>query len=168
MLKRALIALVTGLTLTLALSAIAFAWQSRIEGRPVSFEAGSSPGVYFWHEDAGMRLRTTDPENVEHIYRGVLTSDGTFAALDLVKAERDDMASIDASGHKLSFSFHTYSGIDGMDFQIDGGTQLTLSLYRDDYDAAGKKLSSQRLPIDNIYLGAYSVHPDRNPFTVRR
>jgi hypothetical protein len=157
--KRTLIALAAGLGLTLFAVAAAFAWQSRIEGRPASFDAGGTSGVYFWHEDpVGLRLRTTDPENREHYFSGTITTDGTIRNLSLIRAEQDDTATVDASGKQLTFNFHTFSGIDGMDYDIQGGTYQTVNLQRD-----GLQLS-----IDRIFLGEDSVHPDHNPLTICR
>jgi hypothetical protein len=158
MLRRLTALPLSAILLVLSVTAV-FAWGSRIEGRPASFSAGSASGVYFWHErDDGLHLRTTDPENVDHRYTGTITTDGTFHDLDKVLLEKDDSASIDATGHVLTFSFHTYSGIDGIDFYIRGGTQQTLNLQLD-----GRQLAPTR-----IFLGEDSVHPEADPFTVLR
>ena len=157
--KRIALALVAALGVCLILATAVFAWQDRIEGYPRSLEAGGTAGVYFWHGNDGLQLRTTDPEHVEHWYYGVITTDGHFNSLKLVQAEKDDHAEIvGPADNELDFRFHTFSGIDGMDFRIDGGTYQTLTLYRD-----GAPLS-----IDNAFLGEFSVHPDNNPFTVCR
>jgi hypothetical protein len=157
--KRILVASATALALCLLIATAAFAWQERIEGYPQSLEAGSTAGVYFWHDANGQHLRTTDPDGTEHWYYGVLTTDGTFTNLERVRDERDDSASIvGPADNELDFRFHTFSGIDGIDFRIDGGSYQTLTLYRD----------GSVLPVDHIFLGAYSVHPDNNPFTICR
>jgi hypothetical protein len=146
----ALAAIVTGSVL---------AWGSRIEGRPTSFEAGSAGGVYFWHEsDDGLHLRTTDAHSVDHYYTGTITTDGIIHDLNLVRLEQDDNATIDVTGHVLTFAFNTYAGVDGLDYFIDGGSQQTLNLQVDNY----------RLPPSRIYLGSDSIHPERNPLTVLR
>lgn len=157
--KRIGVATTAALGVILILATAAFAWQGRIDGFPKSFEAGGTAGAYFWHADDGLHLRTTDPENAEHWYYGVITTDGQFNNLKLVQAEKDDHAEIvGPADNELDFRFHTFSGIDGMDYRIDGGTYQTLTLYRD----------GAPLPIDNTFLGAFSVHPDNNPFTVCR
>ena len=160
--KRTIAALAIGICLSLVSVVSIFAWGSRIEGRPLSFEAGSTRGVYFWHEsDDGLHLRTTDARNTPHYYTGTITTDGTFVGLTTVKLDGSDSATIDGSGHTLTFSFTTYSGIDGIDgidYFIQEGTQQTVSV----------QLDGKALPVDNIYLGAYSVHPDNNPFVAVR
>jgi hypothetical protein len=150
--RRTLTALFASTAIVLLSVTAVFAWGSRIDGRPASFEAGGTSGVYFWHEsDDGLHLRTTDPDNVDHYFTGTITTDGVFHDLDLVRLEQDDTATIDPTGHILTFSFHTYSG-------IDGGTRQTLSLQLD-----GRRLSPER-----IFLGEDGVHPEHDPLTVWR
>ncbi len=157
--KRTILAFATSAAVVLLSVTAALAWGGRIDGRPASFEAGGTSGVYFWHEEGnGLHLRTTDPDNVDHRFTGMITTDGRFHDLDLVRLEPDDTASIDPTGHILVFSFHTYSGVDGLDYFIDGGTQQTLNLEID-----GRQLSP-----DRIFLGEDSVHPNNDPFTVQR
>lgn len=139
------------------LGASVFAWGSRIEGRPASFEAGATGGYYIWHDDAGFHLRTTDPEGVESHFTGTLTTNGRFHDVTLVRDEQHDQVTILGDG-TIAFDVHTFSGVDGFDFQIAGGDRVTFDLQRD-----GRQIST-----DHIFLGEDSVHPDRNPFTVRR
>ncbi|HTE86827.1 MAG TPA: hypothetical protein VK821_19105 [Dehalococcoidia bacterium] len=157
--KHTIEALAAGICLSLISVVSVFAWGSRIEGRPASFEAGWTRGVYFWHEaDDGLHLRTTDALNKAHHYTGTITTDGTFVGLTTVKLDGSDSATIDGSGHSLSFDFTTFSGIDGIDYFIQGGSQQVLDL----------QLDGHQLPVDNIYLGAYSVHPEHDPLVVYR
>jgi|GEM_PF-1678958 len=141
----------------LASATPAFAWQQIIEGKPAALEAGGLDGAYFWHDSDGLHLETTDAQRVGHHYAGTLSTDGAFTSVQLVRAEQDDTVTQPAPG-ELVFSFVTYSGIDGVQFHIDGGTQITLNL----------TLDGHPLPVDNIFLGAYSQHPDDNPFTITR
>jgi hypothetical protein len=138
-------------------AAPAFAWQSVIEGKPASLEAGSLHGVYFWHDDAGLNLSTTDAHDNGHLYKGTLTTDGAFNSLEDVHLEDGDSATI-VSPTQLDFSFNTFNAIDGIRFRIDGGAQISLDLTVDGH--------AERA--DNVFLGAYSQHPDTNPFTVTR
>jgi hypothetical protein len=143
--------------LALATAAPAFAWEQIIEGKPAALEAGGLDGAYFWHDPDGLHLETTDAQRAGHHYTGTLTTDGAFTAVQLVRPENDDSFTQPAPGI-LTFSFVTFSGIDGIQFHIDGGTQVTLDL----------QLDGHELPVDNIFLGAYSQHPKSNPFTVTR
>lgn len=155
--KRILTALLMAGVALLTLTTATFAWQSRIEGKPASFEAGSTGGYYFWHDDDGLHVRTTDPEGIDSWYAGVVTTDGTFRDLDLVRAEPDDNATLEGP-QTLVFGMHTFSGVDGFNFNVDGGTFVRLDLYRDGHQTSP----------DHIFLGAKSVHPNDDPFVIRR
>ena len=130
--NKTVIAALTGCGLALCAVSAAFAWEGRIEGQPASLHAGAASGVYFWHEgtDGGLHLRTTDPEGVEHWYTGQIFTDGTIRDLDRTMLEpwQGDKASVDPGGHSLTFTFHTFSGIDGINYYIDGGTYETVDL----------------------------------------
>lgn len=132
-------------------------WDNRIQGMPRSFEAGGHGGYYFWIDDQGFHLWTTDPENIDSHYTGTLTTDGSFEAVSLEKPEGDDSVSGQGSG-TLSFDLHTQSGIDGINFSVDGATKITLELLRDGH----------RVSVDNIFLGEDGVHPAHNPMDVHQ
>jgi hypothetical protein len=134
-------------------------WQDRIEGQPFSFRAGAASGVYFWHnEPAGLSLRTTNPPRQAHEYSGLISTDGTIFNITPVDLEPDDSYSLDPAGQNLSFDFHTDSAIDGLDFEIAGGTGLKL----------GAQWDGDALPLRRIFLGADGVHPENNPLWVCR
>ena len=72
-----------------------------------------------------------------------------------VKFESDDYFAVTGPRNdELDFDFHTFSGIDGVTFHVKNGSSVTVTLYRD----------GSPLPVDHIFLGAYSQHPDSNPF----
>lgn len=154
--------LVAGAAATLGVAALAsvapaFAWDSNLEGKPAALEAGGLNGVYFWHDSSGLNLETTDAQDSGHLYTGTLTTDGAFNDLQDLHLESGDSATIVAPT-QLVFSFNTFNAIDGIRFRIDGGTQITLSLLIDGH--------AERA--DNVFLGAYSQHPQTQPFTVAR
>jgi len=132
-------------------------WEARVQGMPKSFEAGGTGGYYFWIDDQGFHLWTTDPENIDSHYTGTLTTDGSFSAVSLEQPEGDDHVSGQGGG-TVTFDLHTQSGIDGINFSVDGATKITLDLMRD-----GNKTS-----VDNIFLGEDSVHPAHNPLDVHQ
>jgi hypothetical protein len=140
-----------GLAASLAAPALA--------ARPDHFHAGDPSGVYLWHRagvDHGWHLETTDPRQTgAHTYTGTITTDGHFTDVRLVRPEDDDSATVDGSGN-LTFSFKTYSGIDGVDWRVDGGTQMTFTLTMD----------GQPLAADQINIGDNSRHPAGDPFTI--
>ena len=61
-------------------------------------------------------------------------------------------------GHVLTFDFHTDSAIDGLNFEIAGGTGVKL----------GAQIDGMPAPLSNIYLGAAGVNPVNNPLWVCR
>jgi hypothetical protein len=141
------------LSLAAAMAAPAFA------ARPDGFDPGDASGVYLWHRagvDHGWHLETTDPRRSgAHTYTGSITTDGAFNDVRLVRPESDDSATVDGSG-TLNFSFKTYSGIDGVDWRVSGGRQMTFTLYED----------GQLMSTSQINIGDNSRHPDSDPFTV--
>jgi hypothetical protein len=138
------------------------AWEDRVEGGPErlrdAYQDDDHPGVYIWHNDDGWHLRTTDEdEDGAHNYRGVLTTDGHFQDVDLVRDENVDRVSRDGDD-TIRFHLVTYGQIDGFDFNVSGGDHVTSKLYEGD-DA---------LSTSHIYLGDDGEHPDDNEFTIDR
>ena|SRR5579871_6206114 len=160
--KKFLIGAATAAVAIFTLATSAFAWQNRIEGQPASLEPGSSAGYYFWHDGSGLHLWTTDPDNVNKTYTGTITTDGQFGFVSLERPEGDDSYS-QVGTNEIDFTFHTGDGIDGVNFDILGGGRVNLSLQT--VDSGG---TTHQINVDNIYLGAYSVHPDHNPLSVSR
>jgi hypothetical protein len=87
-----------------------------------------------------------------------LTTDGIFTDVDTVRLESEDSYSIQDGGHTLVARFHTYDGIDGVNFSISGGTKLHLSLF----------LNGSLISPNNIYLGVAGTHSAHNPFLIYR
>ncbi|HEY7294540.1 MAG TPA: hypothetical protein VH916_05825 [Dehalococcoidia bacterium] len=138
-------------------SASLLPWEARVQGMPQSFEQGGTGGYYFWHDDSGFHLWTTDPEGIDSHYTGTLTTDGAFSNAVLEHPENDDHFTSDGAG-RLTFDLHTHSGIDGLDFSVAGASKITLDLWRDGH----------RIAVDNIFLGEDSVHPAHNPMEVHQ
>lgn len=133
-------------------------WPLWIQGRPLSLEPGGSPGYYFWHDDEGLNLWTTTPFATEHTFTAVLTSNGHFRDVRHVRFDGQDDTQIVDGGHRLLARLHTYDGIDGVIFRIEGGDHVTLRLF----------LEGREIDPAFIYVGRFSVHPNGNPFTVYR
>ncbi|HTE85701.1 MAG TPA: hypothetical protein VK821_13305, partial [Dehalococcoidia bacterium] len=152
--KRVSLSIAMAFGLALLVTVSVFASQDRIEGRPLSFRTGSRAGAYFWHDNpVGLSLRTTDQIGVHHEYTGTITTDGTFINISPIQLDPDDSVSLDGSGQILSFDFHTFSGVDGVDFEIAGGTGQELYIQWDGRD----------IPVARVYLGRNSVHPLYDP-----
>lgn len=139
-------------------------WGHRVWSVPQSFHAGSADGYYIWcgpsetgATDRELHLRTTDQKGV-FVYSGVLRTNGTFKDVEKVRDEQDDHVDVLDNGHEIKFSFVTYSGIDGFNFNVDGGTKVRYKL-----DQSGTPISTS-----SIFLGKDSVHPKHNPLTIHR
>jgi hypothetical protein len=117
----------------------------------------SSPTGYFiFHDENGFHLRTHGPK-AEHNFFAVLRTRGTFENVDPIRLEQDDQVDITDGGHKMVIHFHTFDGIDGVNFTVNGGDKLHLKLELDGKDA----------PTDQIYLGPQGKHPKHNPFSIK-
>jgi hypothetical protein len=139
-------------------------WGHRIWSVPESFHAGAADGYYIWcgpsetgATDKELHLRTTDKNGV-YVYSGTLRTDGTFKDVEKVRDEPDDHVDVTDNGHEIKFSFVTYTGIDGFNFNVAGGTKVRYTL-----DQSGKLISTP-----NFFLGKESVHPKRNPMETHR
>jgi len=113
-------------------------------------------GYFLWHNDDGFHLRTHGP-GAEHVFDAVLRTKGTFENIDLIKLEPDDRVDLQDGGHKMVLHFHTFNGIDGVNFTIRGGEHLRLNL----------KVDDEHIATSSIFLGAKGVHPKHNPFSIR-
>jgi hypothetical protein len=137
-------------------------WPAWIQGRPLSLEPGGTTGFYFWHgvggADDGLNLYTTTPYDRETTFTAVLTTNGRFRDLHRERFEPADASAISPDGHRLVLRFQTHDGIDGVNFHLEGGTYVTLRLYKEGHE----------IDPSSIFVGAFSVHPDTNPFTVYR
>lgn len=139
-------------------------WGHRIWSVPESFHAGAADGYYIWcgpsdtgATDKELHLRTTDKNGV-FVYSGTLRTDGTFKDVEKVRDEPDDHVDVTDNGHEIKYSFVTYAGIDGFNFNVDGGTKVKYELNQ----------SGKRIGTSSIFLGKESVHPKHNPLAIHR
>jgi hypothetical protein len=116
----------------------------------------SPTGYFIFHDENGFHLRTHGPK-AEHDFRAVLTTKGTFDGVDLIRLEPDDQVQLEDGGHRMVIHFHTFDGIDGVNFVVKGGDKLHLKLELDGQDA----------PTNQIYLGPQGRHPKHNPFSIK-
>ena len=130
-------------------------WPATVQGRPSSFTVGGRPGYYVWHDSRGWHLRTTTPQRSAHHFTGTIVSSGDIEAIRQYHDEGRD--SVTVSGHRMTFSFVTYNGVDGIDFRVGCTESVGFSL-----EAAGR-----RVPTWRIWLG-HDGHARANPFTIHR
>jgi hypothetical protein len=150
----AALAALTGIAL---IGGVALAWTGHVEGQPASFSAGGTDGYYVWHDANGLHLRTTDSAGTFH-YTGVLRTNGTFVSVTPVKLDPADNLEVLDGGKTIKFQFVTHQGIDGVDFEVSGGSKVRFSLERD----------SAAIDPANIFLGTAAVHPKHSSFVIRR
>jgi hypothetical protein len=137
-----------------ATPAVAPSSPTTVVGQP-TIDSDRPMGYYLWRDD-GFHLRTHGP-NAEHVFDAVLHTNGLFENVDPIRLEKDDRVDLVDGGHTLLIRFHTYDGIDGVNFTIRDGERLRLNLRLDD----------ERAPTSAIFLGAEGRHPDDNPFVIR-
>ncbi len=133
-------------------------WPLWIQGRPAGLQPGGPNGWYFWHDDNGLHLVTTTPSDRLHVFTAVLTTDGVVRDVSKIRLEGADDIYVSPDGHRLVVKFHTWDGIDGVNFQVDGGRGLRLRL-----EEFGRLVYPWR-----VFAGRFSLHPQANPFTVLR
>lgn len=152
--------LVAAGALFLALTPAAFAARATptlpvTSGSP-TIDDGRPMGYFVWRNADGFHLRTHGP-GAEHVFDAVLHTKGTFENVDVVKLENDDRADVLDGGHTLSLHFHTYDGIDGVNFTVRGGETVRLNL----------KVDDEQISTQSIFLGEDGRHPKHNPFSIR-
>jgi hypothetical protein len=100
-------------------------------------------------------LRTTTPQGTPHHFTGTIVSADDIRIVHQYRDEGRDTVTV--NGNRLSFSFVTYNGVDGVDFRVGCTASLSFSL----------KAGGRLVPATRIWLGRYG-HAPRNPFTIRR
>ncbi|AIF51291.1 hypothetical protein [Pelosinus sp. UFO1] len=148
--KLSCLALLTCFLVTL--SGTAFAWSDRSEGRPQQ----NPPGLSVWHNrNDEFHLKTTNFRN-QHVFSGVIRTDGRFYDIDDRDLENGDFVKVDRDRNTIRFHF-TGRGIDELDFKVRGGDTLTFDVNKDGHDMASNE----------IYIGKHGWHPRDNRFTLK-
>lgn len=130
--------------------------ESPLQGGP-SLTPERPVGYYIWHDEDGMHLRTHGP-GAEHHFTARLHSDGIFEDVEAVRLENADNFAVVGAGHTLLIDFHTYNWTDGVNFRLKDAGMIRFAL----------KLDGEVISTDSIFLGAEGVHPESNPFIIRR
>jgi len=155
--KKASIFLILVLTL-LACSSYAFAWSPRGEGKPDMFRPGEIKGYFIWHNEHGIHIWTTTRSR-EHVFSGVIRTDGKFIDVRGQRLEHDDFYKVDNDRNKIVFRDITAGGgIDGLNFKIVDGERVNFDLFMD-----GEKIDPRE-----IYIGENGWHPAHSDFTLHR
>lgn len=118
-------------------------------------DADGRAGYYVWHDARGWHLRTTTPQRSPHPFTGTIVSSGDITVVHQYKDEGRDTVTV--NGNRLTFSFVTYNGVDGLDFTVGCTRAVSFSL----------KASSRLVSPSRIWLGRGGTARS-NPFTVKR
>jgi len=135
----------------------AFAWAPRVEGKPDAFDPGATRGYFIWHDWNGLHLWTTT-RGQEHHFSGVIRTDGRFINVHGKRLESDDWYRVGPERHEMNFDFTTSGGLDGVNFEIEGGDHVNFDLFIDGH----------RINPEEIYIGDRGWHPDQDDFTLFR
>lgn len=130
-------------------------WPATVQWKPATLEPGGRAGYYVWHDASGWHLRTTTPQRSPHPFTGTIVSSDDIKLVHQYRDEGRDQVTLD--GNRLTFSFVTYAGVDGIDFTVGCSESIAFSL------KAYKRLMSPA----RIWLGERGNAP-RNPFRVPR
>lgn len=141
------------------MSGTAFAWSERAEGRPQLIGmAKFSPGVFVWHDRGDALHFRASNSGRQHVYSGIIQTDGRFFAVEEQQLENGDYISIDRDRNTIKFRFTTGRGFDGLDFKVRGGETVNFDLYKD-----GKEM-----PLQEIFVGKRGWHPWHNNFYLEK
>jgi hypothetical protein len=144
------------LSILIACSGYALAWAPQLQGEPYQYKPGDNRGVFIWRDHDGLHLRTTT-RGREHVFSGVIRTDGRFVGVRGVRAESNDCVRLSRDRDTVAFRFHTAGGVDGLDFRVREGERLAFELFVDGH----------RIETQNIYVGHRGWHPRGNEFTLR-
>lgn len=135
----------------------ALAKDRSIEGRPDMLDPGHIRGYFVWRDDDGLHLRTTTRGH-DHVFSGVIRTDGKFEDVDGRRLEHGDYYRLSRDRDTITFRFTTAAGLDGFDFRVDDGKRLNFDLFMDGH----------RIDVDEIYIGERGWHPQHSEFTLHR
>lgn len=137
------------------LSGTAFAWSDRSEGRPYqSFFA--PPSLAIWHDrNDEFHVKSTNLRG-QHIFSGVIKTDGRFYGIDEKNLENGDFIKLDRDRNSIRFRL-TGRGFDEFSFKVKKGDTLKFDLKRDGRD----------MPHKQILIGKDGRHPRDNRFTLK-
>ena len=130
-------------------------WPATVQGKPASFVPGGRAGYYVWHDARGWHLRTTTPRRSPHPFTGTIVSSGDIKVVRQFKDEGRDTVTV--NGNRMTFSFVTYNGVDGIDFRVGCTRSVSFSL----------KAYTRLVSPSRIWLGRDGTARS-NPFTVKR
>lgn len=141
------------LVVALIASCVTLAFALDPKGRPKGMGPNAASGYYVWQDDKGWHLRTISGSQARK-FEGEITCDG--GSINELKQYRDEAANwFTQQGNKIKINLNTDKNIDGLDFQVNGGS-LTFDLRVDD-----------RSDATFVRVGSASENPSGIPFTLQ-
>jgi len=165
-----------------------FAWSGKtdVSGKPDEFSPNGQKGYYIWQDDNGFHIWTTTRDQ-EHIFSGVIRTDGTLFNIKGHNLERGDYLKknsdiqgrpwfdgqrgrngekhvafggreLNYENDQIRFKFATTGGSDGLNFRIRDAHYIDFDLYIDGHPINRK----------GIYIGEESWHPQSNRFRLMK
>jgi hypothetical protein len=163
----------------------AFAWSGNLMGQPYQFHQSGPKRYYIWRDDHGFHLWTTT-RGEEHVFSGVIHTDGTFKHVrghsledgdsfntyeDIQEKHWFDFSAGDRETHfafggrevnmendKIHFKFDTNGGSDGINFHTQDASFVTFDLFVDGHP----------VPAREIHIGHDGWHPDDHHFRLNQ
>ena len=133
-------------------------WPSWVQGTPHDIDPHTTAATYMWHDNNGWNIRVTHHNTNQRTFSGQLSTPGRFTDVRPVKLERDDQFQVSRDGHSITFLFHNYGGLDGLDFYTHCAPSITFAFQSD----------GRTTPPNNIDIGQHSSRPANDPFTISR
>lgn len=181
--KKWFITTLVGLFL-IALTGSVFAWSGKadVSGKPDEFSPNGQKGYYIWQDGSGFHIWTTT-RGQEHVFSGVIRTDGTLFNIKGHNLERGDYLRNDSNlqgkswfdshqgrnggnriffggrelnygDNQIRFKFETTGGSDGLNFRIKDARYIDFDLYIDGHPINRKQ----------IHIGEESWHPQSYRF----
>jgi hypothetical protein len=133
-------------------------WPDWCLGAPTTFRAGAPEGVYLWFGANVWNMRVTHPGHQVELFTGTIATAGTLVNVTPVKLEHNDHFAVGPHSATVTFRFHDYGWIDGLDWQSSCATSINFAL-----DIDGVEMSPSE-----VYIGRHGRHPDTVPFSIDR
>ena len=139
-----------------SLSGTALAWNDNSEGRPNLGRGVGVPSISIWHDHRDVFHVKSTSLRGQHVFSGVIQTDGRFYDIDEKQMENGDYVKVDRDRNVIRFRL-TGRGFDEFNFKIRNGKTLRFEVNRDGRD----------MPTQHIYIGKNGWHPRNNKFTLK-
>ncbi|HBF39752.1 MAG TPA: hypothetical protein DDW50_20865 [Firmicutes bacterium] len=151
------------LTLTLAVAMtlcfgnlVCAYWPTNMEGEPVGLLQQHLEGYFIWHDGSGFHLKVVAADGVQHIFTGVIDTDGRIENIMTKSSDSSDYSRLTSDRETLKFQLSGVGQVAAIDFNVFRGRSVKFELSMD-----GKKID-----VNKIYFGPDGWHPNNAVFSV--